>query len=294
MYVIVEIEGNKVKVLDESDGVVDTFYKDELIKFNKKYNLNILGMDNLDLPAYDFSDFFADVERLKSFSIKTNVNLEKVRLLYGRFIYKYKDFGHVVAVIQSNGVGILYTDLPIVRATLCKRMFEGCTQLESVDLRNFDISLCTSMFGFFRNCSALKTINFDGINTEFIMNMAYLFKGCESLGSIDLRHFNTSRVINMRCMFTNCESLESLDLSGFDVHNTRIFFRMFLGCTKLKVLDLSTFNIDTRMNLNMQYMFDKGLKKLYVSSLRKVIEEESNKMLEECSDDLEIIYKELK
>ena len=32
----------KVKVLDESDGVVDTFNKDELIKFNKKYNLNIL------------------------------------------------------------------------------------------------------------------------------------------------------------------------------------------------------------------------------------------------------------
>lgn len=70
-------------------------------------------------------------------------------------------------------------------------MFQGCTNLVSLDLRSFD--------------------------TSKVKNMSNMFHGCESLESLDVSSFNTSEVVDMTSMFEGCVRLESLDLSKFDI-----------------------------------------------------------------------------
>ena len=70
-------------------------------------------------------------------------------------------------------------------------MFEECSELEYLDLSNFDTSKVIAMNHMFNECHKLKEIK--GINK-----------------------FNTSQVTNMRTMYQKCYELENLDLSNFD------------------------------------------------------------------------------
>ena len=86
----------------------------------------------------------------------------------------------------------------------CESMFEGSTNIISVDLSKFDASKVTSMFGMFYQCSSLKEINFGNIDTSSLNNMESLFDLCFSLTTVDLSKFDTSKVTTMSGMFYFC------------------------------------------------------------------------------------------
>ena len=88
--------------------------------------------------------------------------------------------------------------------TYMNYMFDGCYNLTSLDVSNFDTSKVTTMDSMFQDCT--------------------------SLTSLDLSNFNTSSVNNMNCMFYNCSSLTSLTLSGWDMSNVTYMTDMFDGC----------------------------------------------------------------
>ena len=73
-------------------------------------------------------------------------------------------------------------------------MFQGCYELEYLDLSNFDTSNVTDMRGVFNKCFKLKEI-----------------KG--------IGQFKANKVSIMRSMFQDCYELENLDLSNFDTSN---------------------------------------------------------------------------
>ena len=60
-------------------------------------------------------------------------------------------------------------------------MFDGCSNLKSVDLRNF--------------------------NTEETTDMRFMFKGCTSLTSVDLSSFNTNNCNYFNNMFQDITSI---------------------------------------------------------------------------------------
>ena len=99
-----------------------------------------------------------------------------------------------------------------------ERIFQGCSDLISLDLTNFDTTNITSMGWMFNKCHKLKEI-----------------KG--------LNKFNTSKVNNMRCMFQECNEIEYLDLSNFDTSNVTDMGWMFWGCNNLKSLNLLNFEL---------------------------------------------------
>ena len=92
-------------------------------------------------------------------------------------------------------------------------VFDYCSNLESIDMSNFDTSKVT----------------------ESIDSM---FRGCYKLKSLNLEHFKTLNVKNFDNMFYGCSSLESLDISNFDISSGTNFGNEFVGCNSLKFINL--------------------------------------------------------
>ena len=166
-----------------------------------------------------------------------------------------------------------------VKARTCKSMFEGCYNLESVDLRNLDTSAASSMeamfYGcsklgsldlscletssvssmtnMFRSCQALTSLNVSGFDTTTVTKMNWMFHDCRQLRTVDLSSFDTSAVRDISYMFYSCPSLETLDVTGFDLSAASSMYAMFDDCSSLKALDFS--NTRVQQNVNTGYMF---------------------------------------
>ena len=132
-------------------------------------------------------------------------------------------------------------------------MFNGCSSIKSLDFSNFDTSKVAVMNYIFNGCSSLESISFGNDFTKSVNNMDSMFRGCSSLESIDLSKFNTSNAVNMNFMFAGCSKLTNLDLTGFNTEKVIDMPHMFEGCSSLVSLDLS--NWDVRKVITMTSMF---------------------------------------
>ncbi len=132
-------------------------------------------------------------------------------------------------------------------------MFNGCSNLVSVDLEHFDTSNVVDMAGMFLDCNNLQNLNLSSFDTSNVTDMSEMFSGCNSLNDVNLSSFDTSNVISMGDMFQNCNSLRNLDLSSFNTANVYGMWSMFYGCSSLLNLDLHNFN--TTNIGEMSYMF---------------------------------------
>lgn len=143
-------------------------------------------------------------------------------------------------------------------------MFNGCTNLTSVNLKNLDTSIITDMGGMFWDCSSLKSLDLTSFDTSNVANMTAMFKRCTSLTSLDLGSFDTSNVREMDFMFDKCQSLTTLDLSRFETSNAEYLHGMFRGCSGLTVLDLSSFDL-SKVTTDQQSPFEdcNNLKTIY-------------------------------
>ena len=134
----------------------------------------------------------------------------------------------------------------------CVSMFQGLSNILTMDLSKFDSSKVTSMNSMFFGCSSLTSINFENVDTSSVKNMQSMFGNCQALTSLDLSSFDTSSVTTMGGMFAFCSKLLSLDLSNFDTSSVKDMSYMF-DHSKLETLDLS--NFDTSSVINMNNMF---------------------------------------
>ena len=132
-------------------------------------------------------------------------------------------------------------------------MFYGCSKLTSLDLSKFNNQKVTGMISMFEGCSGLKSLNLSKFNTQSVTDMSNMFYGCSGLTSLDLSNFNTQNVEYMGSMFKGCTGLTSLNLSMFNTQNVTNMGWMFMGCSSLESLNLS--NFDTQNVKHMSDMF---------------------------------------
>lgn len=144
-------------------------------------------------------------------------------------------------------------------------MFHGCSSLTSLDLGGFDTSSVTSMQGMFYGCSSLTSLNISSFDTGSVTSTGYMFSGCSSLKSLDVSGFNTSGIKGMVAMFSGCSSLTSLDVSGFDTSSVTSMDYMFLGCSGLESLDVSGFDTSSVTYMVGMFYGCSGLKSLDLS-----------------------------
>lgn len=87
-------------------------------------------------------------------------------------------------------------------------MFQGCTNLESIDLSSFDTENMKSMTGMFFSCTKLETL--------------------------DLSSFATPKMVSMVDAFSNCKNLKKIYVtSAFTTDKVTLDFSIFAGCVNL-------------------------------------------------------------
>ena len=133
-------------------------------------------------------------------------------------------------------------------------MFEGCTNLITLDISNFNTSKVTDMNSVFSGCSSLTTLNVSKWDTSKVTNMGSMFNGCSNLTTLDVSNFNTGEVTNMNSMFNGCSNLTTLDVSNFNTGKVTDMNSVFSGCSSLTTLNVSKW--DTSKVTNMDSMFN--------------------------------------
>lgn len=89
-----------------------------------------------------------------------------------------------------------------------QNMFEGCTNLESIDLSSFD--------------------------TENMRSMTRMFFSCTKLETLDLSSFATPKMVTMESAFENCENLKKIYVtSAFTTDKVKLGSSVFDGCVNL-------------------------------------------------------------
>ena len=125
------------------------------------------------------------------------------------------------------------SNLNTSEVTDMSEMFNGCSELTSLDLSSFNTAQVTDMSNMFTGCKKLASLNLSSFNTAQVTDMSYMFSDCEGLTLLDLSSFNTAQVTDMEGMFTNCNVLTSLDLTSFNTAQVTNMNSMFSACYQL-------------------------------------------------------------
>lgn len=149
----------------------------------------------------------------------------------------------------SNLVSINIEALDTSHAADMSYMFQGCSSLGSLDLSKFDTSKVEKMFWMFKDCRALKSLDLFSFDTSKVSWMGGMFGGCDSLRTVDVSSFDTSNVNDMNGLFSGCSSLVSVDLSSFDTSSVTDAYGVFYNCSSLKRLDLSSFDMSAAQEM---------------------------------------------
>lgn len=124
-------------------------------------------------------------------------------------------------------------------------MFKNCTGIKNLDLTYFDTSTVgTSMQDLFFGCTALETVNIKNFDVNRFKIINSLFNGCSSLRSVDMSNWkNTSGITSATSVFRNCTSLTSVILPQLSSLTT--IQGMFMNCGKLQTVDMSDIYLDS-------------------------------------------------
>ena len=176
------------------------------------------------------------------------------------------------------------------RPTTTEGWFSSCTLLTSISgIENLNTSEVTDMHNMFNGCSNLESLDVSHFNTSKVTNMNGMFRECKKLQTLDVSHFDTSNVTNMSYFFYNCNALEALDVSNFNTENVAYMGLVFGGCYKLTELNLTNFNTKNAILMNNMFANCKNLTELDLSSFQTSLVSEMSGMFRKC-EKLKTIY----
>ena len=231
------LNNKKVKMIkDNGNWKIDyNFIKEGKYQFTMVFNDTIIDMEEFfgkssNLISLDLTDFDSS-------------NVTNMRILFN----KCKKLKEIKGIEKLNTKKVVDME----------GMFQYCTELEYLDLTNFDTSNVESMAFMFNHCEKLKEIK--GLNkliTNNVTTTEGMFQSCFCIEYLDLSNFDTSNVTIMDYMFDECSKLKGIKgINKLITHKVVSMEGMFQLCTILKYVDLSNFN--TSNVSNMEYMFNK-------------------------------------
>ena len=113
----------------------------------------------------------------------------------------------------------------------------GNKYVRHLDVRNWDMTLCTDANLKFYGYSNLVYLDTSNWNLSALTNGYYMFNGCNSLQTLDTSNWNLSALTNGKMMFRDCNSLQTLDTSNWNLSALTNGEQMFNGCNSLQTLD---------------------------------------------------------
>ena len=183
----------------------------------KNYELNIVLKGNLKESDMKEKKILVD-----------NYNIR--RIIYAR----YKE-------CVANKSYVMYVgDLNTSRVTSMLFLFRQMEKLIKIEgLENWDVSNVVDMMSMFNGCINLESLDISNWDVSNVINMEAMFRGCKKLTKLDLSKWKLEKIEGMaiRSMFENCENLKSIDISGFYTLRLTIIYSLFKGCISLKKID---------------------------------------------------------
>ena len=142
------------------------------------------------------------------------------------------------------------------------RMFRDCSQLQTLDVSNWNVSNVTYMNDAFFNCSSLEVLDVSKWDTRKVISMSATFQGCSKLTTIDVSKWDTSSLTNIAGMFHNCKSVQSLNMAHFDVSRCTSFLGLFGYCSSLENINCKDFNTSNVNDMGTCFGYCSSLKTL--------------------------------
>ena len=127
----------------------------------------------------------------------------------------------------------------------------GNSKLSELDTSNWTIS-SSNTERMFESCSSLTRLDLRNLEMDNVTIALNMFSGCSSLQSLDTSKWNLGNLSNGSSMFSGCSSLQSLDTSKWNLGNLNTAENMFRQ-TKITTLDVRDW--DLRKLTNTVYMF---------------------------------------
>ena len=113
---------------------------------------------------------------------------------------------------KDKGLCMIYGDSVKIKKVVVKadiyttNSFIIPNSVVEASFKGSNTSNVTSMYDMFSYCSNLTSLDLRNFNTSKVTNMQNMFYGCSGLTSLDLSGFDTSKVTNMQNMFKGCSA----------------------------------------------------------------------------------------
>ena len=250
----VYINNEKMIILKNNNKWSYCFTKEGKYSFEIVFNDIITNMEG----------FFNECSNIISLDL-SNLNIKTITNIVFMFnkCYKLKDI---------KGINKIITD----KITDLNSIFQGCQELEYLDLSNCSTINIKNMAFMFNGCSKLKKIiGLNKLITNKVRDMKAMFCKCKELEYLDISNFNTSNVTDVSGMFSGCNKLKEINgINNFSLNNVIYMKGLFQACHNIEYLSLSNFN--TYNVIDMSFMFNdcyklkeiKGINKFYTGKVR--------------------------
>lgn len=120
------------------------------------------------------------------------------------------DWGTITGITVKNPASSSAVDLGDLDTsgfTTMQQMFNGCTNLSSLNVKGWDTSNVTNMNATFQACMNLTSLDLSGWNTASVTDMGAMFNLCRNLGSVYMPDFDTTSLTTATSMFSSCNAL---------------------------------------------------------------------------------------
>jgi len=203
----------------------------ELVYFKnlKRFTFQDSSIEEISLP-------YLSIETRAAFASCTR--LRKVTTKYGLDLRTDYLFRFCNSLVDIDTSGWTFS------GSSTERMFEGCSSLTRLDLRNIEMDNVTFALNMFQGCSSLQSLDTSKWNLGNLSNGQSMFYGCSSLQSLDTSKWNLGNLSNGQYMFYGCSSLQSLDTSKWNLGNLSNGQSMFQGGFALQSLDTSGWRLE--------------------------------------------------
>lgn len=153
--------------------------------------------------------------------------------------------------INSDVETIDISNFDFTNVTTAESMFRNTASLESIDMSGLNLGAITSIQAMFRG-SGLTSADLSGMTANSLTNVVQLFWNCTSVVTIDFSNV-TAPIEDFNNMHSSNTSLTTLTLTNIDTSNATNMSNMYSYCSALTSLDLTGF--DTSSVTDMSYMF---------------------------------------
>ncbi|WP_311438092.1 BspA family leucine-rich repeat surface protein [Hallella colorans] len=176
--------------------------------------------------------------------------------------------GPATGNLTKNAITYYYLGKRVIKGNFSGATREdtwtGNSYVRHLDVRNWDMTLCTDAGYKFYNYKNLVSLDTSNWNLAALTNASAMFGGCNSLQTLDTSNWNLAALTSASAMFGGCNSLQTLDASGWNLAALTSASAMFSGCNSLQAIDFRKCTFHMVVNLDWPFLDCSSLAELWL------------------------------